>query len=92
LKFGVMVESISLTWYPARNSGVATARMPSGAVASVLANDGKKKTTLFFGLIVDARDNTATKNRVCHGVVTAMSFVVRVVSRLCFCARVQCRQ
>jgi hypothetical protein len=66
--------------------------MPSGAVASELANDGKKKTTLFFGLIVDALDNTATKIRVCHGVVTAMSFVVRVVSQLGFCARVQCQQ
>jgi hypothetical protein len=28
-------------------SGVATARIPSGAVASVLAKDGKKKTTFF---------------------------------------------
>jgi hypothetical protein len=44
LKFGVIVESISLTSYPARNSGVAIARMPSGAVASVLAKAGKKKT------------------------------------------------
>ena len=33
--------------YPARNSGVATASKPSGAVASVLANDGKKNTTFF---------------------------------------------
>ena len=37
-----MVESISTTSYPARSSGVATARIPSGAVASVLANEGKK--------------------------------------------------
>src|SRR5580658_378118 len=45
LKFGVMVESIMRTSYPARSSGVATARMPKGAVASVLVNAGKKKTT-----------------------------------------------
>ena len=31
---------------PARSSGVATARIPRGAVASELANDGKKKTIL----------------------------------------------
>jgi hypothetical protein len=47
LKFGVIVESISRTEYPARMSGVATARIPSGAVASVLAKEGKKKTTFF---------------------------------------------
>src|SRR5580698_9582166 len=41
-----MVESIKTTWYPARINGVATARIPSGAVASELANDGKKKTIL----------------------------------------------
>jgi hypothetical protein len=44
LKFGVMVESIRTTSKPARFNGVATARMPRGAVASELANDGKKKT------------------------------------------------
>src|ERR1700712_4147716 len=32
-------------WYPARISGVATAKTPSGAVASELAKEGKKKTT-----------------------------------------------
>jgi hypothetical protein len=31
---------------PARSNGVATARIPKGAVASELANDGKKKTIL----------------------------------------------
>ena len=31
---------------PARSSGVATAKIPKGAVASELANDGKKKTIL----------------------------------------------
>ena len=31
---------------PARISGVATARMPKGAVASELAKEGKKKTIL----------------------------------------------
>jgi hypothetical protein len=41
-----MVESISVMLYPARSSGVDTARMPSGAVASVLAKEGKKKTIL----------------------------------------------
>jgi hypothetical protein len=41
------VESTIRTWYPARNSGVATASIASGAVASWLANAGKKKTTFF---------------------------------------------
>ena len=31
---------------PARSKGVATARMPKRAVASLLANDGKKNTIL----------------------------------------------
>src|ERR1700756_5980474 len=43
LKFGVIVESMSFTEKPARSSGVATARIPKGAVASELAKDGKKK-------------------------------------------------
>src|SRR5690348_5604575 len=43
-RFGVMVESIRTTLYPALSSGVETARMPSGAVASLLANAGKKNT------------------------------------------------
>jgi len=42
---GVIVESISFIEYPLRNSGVATASIPNGAVASELANDGKKNTT-----------------------------------------------
>jgi hypothetical protein len=42
-----MVESIRRTWYPARSNGVASDRIPSGAVASVLENAGKKKTTFF---------------------------------------------
>ena len=42
-----MVESIRRIEYPARSSGVATASSPNGAVASLLANDGKKKTTFF---------------------------------------------
>src|SRR5580698_1895642 len=46
LKLGVIVESISTTSKPARIKGVATARIPSGAVASVLENEGKKKTIL----------------------------------------------
>lgn len=41
------MESISRMEYPARNNGVATASNPSGAVASVLANEGKKNTTFF---------------------------------------------
>jgi hypothetical protein len=45
LKFGVIVESMSFTEKPARKSGVATARIPRGAVASELAKEGKKKTT-----------------------------------------------
>src|ERR1017187_747147 len=51
LKFGVMVESTIVTWYPARRSGVDTARMPNGAVASWLEKAGKKKTTFFLGAI-----------------------------------------
>jgi hypothetical protein len=39
-----MVESTKTISKPARSSGVATARMPRGAVASELAKDGKKKT------------------------------------------------
>jgi hypothetical protein len=34
-----------LTAYPARSRGVATARIPKGAVASRLEKAGKKKTT-----------------------------------------------
>jgi hypothetical protein len=41
-----LVESMRHIWYPARSNGVATARMPRGAVASELAKDGKKKTIL----------------------------------------------
>jgi hypothetical protein len=41
----VIVESMRAIWYPARISGVATAKTPSGAVASELAKEGKKKTT-----------------------------------------------
>jgi hypothetical protein len=49
LNLGVIVESINTTSKPARFSGVATARIPNGAVASELAKDGKKKT-IFFDL------------------------------------------
>jgi hypothetical protein len=41
-----MVESMRQISNPARSSGVATAKIPKGAVASELANDGKKKTIL----------------------------------------------
>src|SRR5579871_137132 len=52
-----MVESISLISYPARRSGVDTARMPNGAVASWLEKAGKKKTIFFFGITEDSRGN-----------------------------------
>jgi hypothetical protein len=39
-----MVESMILTSYPAFISGVEIARIPNGAVASMLENDGTKKT------------------------------------------------
>src|SRR5215813_6040193 len=39
------------TWYPARNKGVDTAKIPRGAVASILENAGKKKTTFRDGMI-----------------------------------------
>src|ERR1700750_697723 len=41
-----MVESMRQISNPARSSGVPTAKIPKGAVASELANDGKKKTIL----------------------------------------------
>src|ERR1700677_1557926 len=41
-----MVESMRQISNPARSKGVATAKIPKGAVASELANDGKKKTIL----------------------------------------------
>src|SRR5271170_5764592 len=72
LKFGVIVESISFTEYPACNRGVATARIPSGAVASELAKEGKKNTTFFdIGTVPDF-----SKNRLIYAAnrfVTAMS-------------------
>jgi hypothetical protein len=40
------VESMSRTSNPACNNGVATARIPSGAVASILENDATKNTIL----------------------------------------------
>src|SRR6187402_3645428 len=42
-----MVESMRTMSKPARMSGVATARIPNGAVASELAKEGKKKTIFF---------------------------------------------
>jgi hypothetical protein len=45
LKLGVIVESIRTTSYPERSKGVAIESNPNGAVASVLANAGKKRTT-----------------------------------------------
>jgi hypothetical protein len=41
-----MVESMRQISNPARSNGVATAKIPKGAVASELAKDGKKKTIL----------------------------------------------
>jgi hypothetical protein len=55
-KSGVMVESIRTISYPARRSGVETARIPSGAVASALVNEGKKKT-IFLEAIAAACAN-----------------------------------
>src|ERR1700731_4254940 len=72
LKFGVIVESTSFTEYPLRRSGVATARMPSGAVASELAKEGKKKTTfLDIGLV--SRLQLKRYARASAGIVTVMS-------------------
>ena len=48
---GVIVESMMRTSYPARRSGVDTARIPKGAVASRLENAGKKKTIFFLPAI-----------------------------------------
>src|SRR5258708_4272773 len=41
-----MVESMILTSYPASIRGVAIAKIPNGAVASMLENDGTKKNDL----------------------------------------------
>src|SRR6202166_2420246 len=73
-----MVESISWMEYPTRCSGVATASTPRGAVASLLANDGKKKTT-FLDIQCVPRLSGFSKVRscvlVCHRRVTHLSFV-----------------
>jgi hypothetical protein len=60
---------------PARSKGVATARMPKGAVASLLANDGKKKTILrdlrnAFSLLKE-NDNFSGA-RSCHTIVSTL--------------------
>ena len=63
---------------PARSNGVATAKIPKGAVASELANDGKKKTILrdldngFSSLKENDRYST---ERSCHRNVSNLSGV-----------------
>jgi hypothetical protein len=60
---------------PARSKGVATARMPKGAVASLLANDGKKKTILRdlrnqFSLLKE--NDSFSGVRSCHTIVSTL--------------------
>jgi hypothetical protein len=73
-----MVESISWMEYPARSSDLATASKPRGAVASLLANDGKKKTT-FLDIRYVPRLSSFSRIRpcvlVCHRRVMHLSFV-----------------
>src|ERR1700677_895169 len=71
-----MVESIRQISYPARSRGVATARMPNGAVASELAKDGKKNTILRdFGNAHSLLkyEDRATAGRSCHADVIDLS-------------------
>src|SRR5271154_3284315 len=75
-----MVESISRMEYPARSNGVATASKPRGAVASLLAKDGKKKTTFLDIRCVPrlsgfSRIRTCVRD--CHRWVTHLSFIDR---------------
>src|SRR5882724_1372770 len=73
-----MVESMRQISNPARSNGVATAKIPKGAVASELANDGKKKTILrdldngFSSLKENDRYST---ERSCHRNVSNLSGV-----------------
>ena len=49
-----IVESMILTSYPAFNSGVEIARIPNGAVASILEKEGKKNTIFFEDFLCDS--------------------------------------
>jgi hypothetical protein len=62
-------------WYPARIKGVATANIPSGAVASELAKDGKKKTILRdLGTAISSliEDDMTCWQSICHGRVSGL--------------------
>jgi hypothetical protein len=78
-----MVESISTISKPARIRGVATARIPSGAVASELENDGKKNTIFFDVRTLCPSPVVALISIVgpcrgdCHQVVNEVSFCCR---------------
>jgi hypothetical protein len=70
-----MVESMRTIWYPARINGVATAKIPNGAVASELAKDGKKKTILRdLGTAISSliEDNMTCRQSICHGGVSGL--------------------
>src|SRR5271156_5636100 len=73
-----MVESMRQISNPARSNGVATAKIPKGAVASELANDGKKKTILrdldneFSSL---KKNDRYSADRSCHRNVSNLSGV-----------------
>src|SRR5882762_8241651 len=76
-----MVESMRQISNPARSNGVATAKIPKGAVASELAKDGKKKTILRdldneFSSLKETIDFPQT------AVVTGMSAICQVSAAL----------
>src|SRR5271167_1049286 len=73
-----MVESMRQISNPARSSGVATAKIPKGAVASELANDGKKKTILRDldnGFSSLKENDSYSAERSCHRNVSNLSGV-----------------
>jgi hypothetical protein len=62
-----------------RSSCVATASIPSGAVASEMVEEGKKKTTFWaVDLVSRLQLNRCAKGggQKCHGRVTCLSFLV----------------
>src|ERR1035441_6982408 len=63
-----MVASMMRTSNPASSSGVEIARSPNGAVASILENDGTKKTIFldFFTQALRIRDIQPSTEQVCR--------------------------
>src|ERR1700687_1916956 len=63
-----MVASMMRTTKPASSSGVEIASSPKGAVASILENDGTKKTIFldFFTHTLHVRKSQASTKQVCR--------------------------